>query len=553
MPINGAINIINGFSVGAPYPIDYRMVMNNASERLAIVHKYDGLRVFQTDTRETFIWNEGTTNWEPDSVGIGGGGSASYIPVWNNSQNLGNSNLYNTGNRIGLNTESPEGSFHIRQFGGSTASSMILDVPTSDLSFIGFRSRLSGSSLISLDSIRGSMGIRFTSFSNQSSMEFLHRRPNAGVGTFEQKFELGYLNSLNQYCNVLNGTGARNYIVGSASITPSLSAPFYTDNNQDLLMVNGSFRTNGRYSKQVTTMYYQYNINYIMRMHNFRNTTSNFTNTNVDYTTPIFGLDPVNGTYQLGEEHELIIYNQTINPNLKKVTINLPQNQITGREINIDYISGGTHSTITSSDIMRGLNGNIISPINLNPGERIKIVLFRPGEWQVTELIADNQIIKNNITNLESTLKSGAMNRVLAGNGVGSNPTYKAVWEDFIVVGSGGGAPSFVSPFGAGTTPSSSILRFRRSLLLNLIEISGRAVRVLGSGNIVNGNPVFILPLGYRPSRAVWGTARNSNGNNVLSLIIDSTTGEVIVLNKTGQPSPGTNDWIDISLVFGIS
>jgi hypothetical protein len=159
----------------------------------------------------------------------------------------------------------------------------------------------------------------------------------------------------------------------------------------------------------------------------------------------------------------------------------------------------------------------------------------------------------NKYNDTVTALKDGATDRVLAGNGIGSAPTYKAIWEDFIVVGSGGGAPSFVSPFGAGSTPSNTILRFRRSNILNLIEISGRVARVSSDGNIVNGATIFTLPSGYRPVRPVWGTARNSNGNNVLSIIIDSSNGEVGVLNKTGQPSPAVNDFIDISLIFGLS
>ena len=107
---DSAINIINGFNVGNSVPIDYRMVVVDSTERIALVHKYDGLRVFQIDTRESFIWNEGITSWDADTTGtLIGNGDESYIPQWSSSTGLTNSNIYVTASMVGINTTDPKG------------------------------------------------------------------------------------------------------------------------------------------------------------------------------------------------------------------------------------------------------------------------------------------------------------------------------------------------------------------------------------------------------------------------------------------------------------
>ena len=59
-----AINIIDGFYVGNSVPIDTRLVAANESVRTSIAYPYDGLIVFQQDTREVWIWNVGSLTWD---------------------------------------------------------------------------------------------------------------------------------------------------------------------------------------------------------------------------------------------------------------------------------------------------------------------------------------------------------------------------------------------------------------------------------------------------------------------------------------------------------
>ena len=91
-----AINIIDGFFVGAPYPVDSRITATDSSVRESIEHKYDGLKVFQLDDRNTYTWNESTATWSDDSTGIitSSGGTLNFVPRFSSSYVISNSILF---------------------------------------------------------------------------------------------------------------------------------------------------------------------------------------------------------------------------------------------------------------------------------------------------------------------------------------------------------------------------------------------------------------------------------------------------------------------------
>ncbi len=62
------ISIIDNFNLNSEIPLDGRTVVNNTSERNSISYKYDGLKVFQLDNRNTYIWNKGTNSWDLESL-----------------------------------------------------------------------------------------------------------------------------------------------------------------------------------------------------------------------------------------------------------------------------------------------------------------------------------------------------------------------------------------------------------------------------------------------------------------------------------------------------
>jgi hypothetical protein len=403
MSINGAINIINGFSVGAPYPIDYRMVMPNAAERIAIIHKYDGLRVFQTDTRETWTWNAISSTWESESSGsIGGGGSASYVPRWNNSQTLENSNLYNISNKIGLNTTDPQGIFHLINPTYGTSSGLVIDVDSST-SFFGLNSYNSLSGPVAFDVTKGSSNIVFKNTgTNTSNIIFNIRRPNDNVNTNQDRINIGYKDSLNRYSNLIDSFGNQNYIVGSMSISNSRNT---VDNNPDLLLVNGSMRTYGKMSKRGSVLNFKYTGTYRFETLdlNVGGATSLYQNGNTTYafnaTDSIF--NPSAGTYQMTEDHEIIVNNYTSGPLTKSIKIYLPQSPTPGREIIINYVIGTSNTNIDGIAI-KTLNNLSVTNFNISAGERVKLIYVGGNNqfWQVVELVSDAKLVKSSIDTL---------------------------------------------------------------------------------------------------------------------------------------------------------
>ena len=65
------IPIISNFDVNSYSPIDSRMVVDNAAARTSISYLYEGLKVYQTDTKVTWVYKG--TGWFVDGNGIYGG------------------------------------------------------------------------------------------------------------------------------------------------------------------------------------------------------------------------------------------------------------------------------------------------------------------------------------------------------------------------------------------------------------------------------------------------------------------------------------------------
>jgi len=83
-----AINIIDGFYLGNSIPLDPRVVAADAATRTSITYKYDGLRVFQQDTRESWIWNSSSSTWSMD------------VPVSETWKNIGSGGTMSNGEAV---------------------------------------------------------------------------------------------------------------------------------------------------------------------------------------------------------------------------------------------------------------------------------------------------------------------------------------------------------------------------------------------------------------------------------------------------------------------
>ena len=65
--------IIDGFKLSSSTPIDSRMVASGSIARNSIQYKYEGLKVYDTSDKITYVW--GGTDWVQDGGGSGGSGS----------------------------------------------------------------------------------------------------------------------------------------------------------------------------------------------------------------------------------------------------------------------------------------------------------------------------------------------------------------------------------------------------------------------------------------------------------------------------------------------
>lgn len=85
------MQIIDGFTVNAAQPIDDRFVTSGTASRNAIVYKYNGLRVYDIDAKQPYVWNGTIWTSENNSVvTITGTTLNGYIPMFNGTSQITN-------------------------------------------------------------------------------------------------------------------------------------------------------------------------------------------------------------------------------------------------------------------------------------------------------------------------------------------------------------------------------------------------------------------------------------------------------------------------------
>jgi hypothetical protein len=95
------IQIIDGFQLNVAKPIDSRMVTSGTVSRDAIAYKYTGLRVYDTDSKQPYVWDG--TNWineNSNTIIITGTTTAGYIPKFTSSSSITNSIIFEEYNGI---------------------------------------------------------------------------------------------------------------------------------------------------------------------------------------------------------------------------------------------------------------------------------------------------------------------------------------------------------------------------------------------------------------------------------------------------------------------
>ena len=109
-----SIQIITGFSLNNIEPIDTRIVASGSTGRDAIPYKYQGLRVFDLSNNRPYVYVGATWSVEINDQVFGTTGS---IGKFTTSNTISDSNIYQVGSNIGINTSNPLGAV---QFGPAT-------------------------------------------------------------------------------------------------------------------------------------------------------------------------------------------------------------------------------------------------------------------------------------------------------------------------------------------------------------------------------------------------------------------------------------------------
>jgi len=114
------ISIISNFDINQSVPLDSRQVATSSASRDATPYKYEGLKIYQTDTKKTYIWT-GVT-FSIDGSGIYGGSGSLIGDTLVNFGQVGNT-VSNKSSQFGYSsTSATNGIFYTNYFNRHTAA-----------------------------------------------------------------------------------------------------------------------------------------------------------------------------------------------------------------------------------------------------------------------------------------------------------------------------------------------------------------------------------------------------------------------------------------------
>lgn len=361
-----SIRIIDGFYLGAPYPIDSRFVVSNSTERNTIEHKYDGLKVFQLSDRTTYIWNDGLSSWDIDGSLMGGTGITNSISFWSSTSGLSSSNIYTVSNKIGINANDPKSILQLNYNSSEPLSLNIRSSAGNDISTLGYNwyyessdQRFNSSKMSSKIEMGSNFGLSFQIRATSSSI-------------WSPYLEIGNTSGF----NILRSFNKGNFISGSSSF--GFGTNPYISNQ--LLFVDGSFKMNGSLYEKTSTLTFG-GLSIIKQ--------SGFTQS---FSTPTT-TTTIGSTYYVDDnDSNLIVYNGSSSP----MTIQIPSLPLTcdqiGRVLFINYKSNNSqflNISVNGSTSLVSNFGLTVSNIQLINGESIKIVASYDSSntpvWKVTQ------------------------------------------------------------------------------------------------------------------------------------------------------------------------
>jgi hypothetical protein len=218
------INIADQFKVNVALPIDSRIVASGSNKDL-IQFKYDGLRVFDTTNRLTYIWNATTSTFSV--ADINGSGQTNYMTRWS-STGLTSSGIYyavgssiNKGN-VGINTVFPATPQAVLQINSDTGASQpfVIHKGASTLLAYNFHSS-SGDSFFAVGV--GSAAIRF---SDNGYIDFLTRKPNLAAINSTSDISLAFRIESTTGASVFPGNNAaKSFLLRDLILSGNATAP----------------------------------------------------------------------------------------------------------------------------------------------------------------------------------------------------------------------------------------------------------------------------------------------------------------------------------------
>ena len=104
------IQLIDNFELNVQKPIDNRFVVGGTSSfyptRFDIVNAYNGLRIWDLNDNQGYVYNGLTWSSEASLTTIQGSGTTNYLAKFNTSNSLNDSSIYETGGNILIGTTS---------------------------------------------------------------------------------------------------------------------------------------------------------------------------------------------------------------------------------------------------------------------------------------------------------------------------------------------------------------------------------------------------------------------------------------------------------------
>ena len=210
-----AINITDGFNLQYSAPIDYRIVASGSSARTAIVYKYNGLKVFDTSDRITYVWNSVTSSWVTETPTVSNDvfTNSDMFPIWSSAiSGVVSFKISNT--KFSFNPSTGDAKINGITIGRGKSSIITNTV-------FGFQSLFSNTS---------PHGTNNTSIGYQSMFTNTTGRYNTSIGvgslysneTGRDNTSIGFQSLYN------NKTGEYNTSIGSSSLKSNISGSYST-------------------------------------------------------------------------------------------------------------------------------------------------------------------------------------------------------------------------------------------------------------------------------------------------------------------------------------